>query len=374
MQFIWIPIVLVVLILIGVNIRIVPQAHCFVIERLGEYRVTWKAGLHVKTPFIDRVAKRVSLKEQVLDFPPQPVITKDNVTMNIDSVVYAHVFDPIKYSYGVEDALMGLQNLTATTLRSVIGDMELDQTLSSRAEINGRMQVILDEATDNWGLKVTRVEIKNIQPPKEIEEVMTKQMRAERERRQTILEAQAHKEAVVSRAEGDKQAKILAAEAERDAQRALAEGRAAAIEIVSIAEAANLKRLSDSGVNEAVLRLKAMDAMKDVADGQATKIFIPNDLSKSLAFSGLIGEMLGTSKDPAKDVRSRAQLRHDTAMATAQALADDDECLKPGVTQETRSASAVTARNAAVAGLKATNPNATPSAPASPASKYLNGR
>ena len=374
MQFIWIPIVLVVLILIGVNIRIVPQAHCFVIERLGEYRVTWKAGLHVKTPFIDRVAKRVSLKEQVLDFPPQPVITKDNVTMNIDSVVYAHVFDPVKYSYGVENALMGLQNLTATTLRSVIGDMELDQTLSSRAEINGRMQVILDEATDNWGLKVTRVEIKNIQPPKEIEEVMTKQMRAERERRQTILEAQAHKEAVVSRAEGDKQAKILAAEAERDAQRALAEGRAAAIEIVSIAEAANLKRLSDSGVNEAVLRLKAMDAMKDVADGQATKIFIPNDLSKSLAFSGLIGEMLGTSKDPAKDVRSRAQLRHDTAMATAQALADDDECLKPGVTQETRSASAVTARNAAVAGLKATNPNATPSAPASPASKYLNGR
>ena len=374
MQFIWIPIVLVVLILIGVNIRIVPQAHCFVIERLGEYRVTWKAGLHVKTPFIDRVAKRVSLKEQVLDFPPQPVITKDNVTMNIDSVVYAHVFDPVKYRYGVENALMGLQNLTATTLRSVIGDMELDQTLSSRAEINGRMQVILDEATDNWGLKVTRVEIKNIQPPKEIEEVMTKQMRAERERRQTILEAQAHKEAVVSRAEGDKQAKILAAEAERDAQRALAEGRAAAIEIVSIAEAANLKRLSDSGVNEAVLRLKAMDAMKDVADGQATKIFIPNDLSKSLAFSGLIGEMLGTSKDPAKDVRSRAQLRHDTAMATAQALADDDECLKPGVTQETRSASAVTARNAAVAGLKATNPNATPSAPASPASKYLNGR
>ena len=374
MEFVWILLVVAILALIGVNIRIVPQAHCFVIERLGEYRVTWNAGLHVKTPFIDRIAKRVSLKEQVLDFPPQPVITKDNVTMNIDSVVYAHVFDPVKYSYGVENALMGLQNLTATTLRSVIGDMELDQTLSSRAEINGRMQVILDEATDNWGLKVTRVEIKNIQPPKEIEEVMTKQMRAERERRQTILEAQAHKEAVVSRAEGDKQAKILAAEAERDAQRALAEGRAAAIEIVSIAEAANLKRLSDSGVNEAVLRLKAMDAMKDVADGQATKIFIPNDLSKSLAFSGLIGEMLGTSKDPAKDVRSRAQLRHDTAMATAQALADDDECLKPGVTQETRSASAVTARNAAVAGLKATNPNATPSAPASPASKYLNGR
>jgi regulator of protease activity HflC (stomatin/prohibitin superfamily) len=294
--------------------------------------------------------------------------------MSIDSVVYAHVFDPVKYSYGVENALMGLQNLTATTLRSVIGDMELDQTLSSRAEINGRMQVILDEATDNWGLKVTRVEIKNIQPPKEIEEVMTKQMRAERERRQTILEAQAHKEAVVSRAEGDKQAKILAAEAERDAQRALAEGRAAAIEIVSVAEAANLKRLSESGVNEAVLRLKAMEAMKDVSDGQATKIFIPNDLSKSLAFSGLVGEMLGTAKDPATNVKPRGQLRHDNAMAVAQALADDDDCLKPGVTQETRSASAVASKNVAATALRSANPNATPSMPpvsSSPASKYL---
>ena len=375
MEFVWILLVVAILALIGVNIRIVPQAHCFVIERLGEYRVTWNAGLHVKTPFIDRIAKRVSLKEQVLDFPPQPVITKDNVTMNIDSVVYAHVFDPVKYSYGVENALMGLQNLTATTLRSVIGDMELDQTLSSRAEINGRMQVILDEATDNWGLKVTRVEIKNIQPPKEIEEVMTKQMRAERERRQTILEAQAHKEAVVSRAEGDKQAKILEAEAERDAQRARAEGRAAAIEIISIAEAANLKRLSESGVNSAVLRLKAMDAMRDVADGQATKIFIPNDLAQSLSMTGMMGEMLGTAKGPDKDVKSRAQLRQDAAAAAAQAILNDDDCLKPGVTQETRSAAATTAKNAAVSALRAANPNATPSSPSGsiPASKYLGG-
>lgn len=373
MDVLWILLVLAIVVLVCLNIRIVPQAHCFVIERLGEYRVTWKAGLHVKTPFIDRIAKRVSLKEQVLDFPPQPVITKDNVTMNIDSVVYAHVFDPVKYSYGVENALMGLQNLTATTLRSVIGDMELDQTLSSRAEINGRMQVILDEATDNWGLKVTRVEIKNIQPPKEIEEVMTKQMRAERERRQTILEAQAHKEAVVSRAEGDKQAKILAAEAERDAQRALAEGRAAAIEIVSIAEAANLKRLSESGVTDAVLRLKAMDAMKDVSDGQATKIFIPNDLSNSLTFSGLVGEMMGTSKDP-MTAKPRAQVRREGVAAAAQSIVDSDDCLgKPGVTQAMKSASDMNAKNAAVAAARVANPTATPGnpAPSSPASKYL---
>ncbi len=211
----------VVFVLIAANIRIVPQAHAFVIEHLGKYKTTWQAGLHVKTPFIERVIRNISLKEQVLDFPPQPVITKDNVTMQIDSVVFMKIFDPKLYTYGVDNPIAGLQNLSATTLRNIIGDMELDETLTSREIINSKMQTTLDEATDPWGIKVTRVEIKNIQPPREIEEVMTKQMRAERERRQTVLEAQAHQEAVVSRAEGDKRAKILAAEAERDAQIAL---------------------------------------------------------------------------------------------------------------------------------------------------------
>ena len=213
--------VIVVLVIVGViasNIRIVPQAHCYIVERLGVYYTTWQAGLRFKIPFIDRVASRISLKEQVLDFPPQSVITKDNVTMNIDSVVYARVFDPKKYTYGVENPIVGLQNLTATTLRSVIGEMDLDETLSSREQINAKMRVILDEATDEWGIQVTRVEVKNITPPREIEEVMTKQMRAERERRQTVLEAQAHQESVVARAKGDKEAKVLAAEAERDRQ------------------------------------------------------------------------------------------------------------------------------------------------------------
>ena len=208
--------------LIITNIRIVPEATAFVIERLGKYKETWNAGLHLKVPIIETVARKVSLKEQVLDFPPQPVITKDNVIISLDSVVFCKVFDPQLYTYGVDNPLSGLQNLAATTLRNIIGDMELDQTLTSRDEINRRMQLTLDEATDPWGLKVTRVEIKNITPPEEIEEVMTKQMRAERERRQTVLEAQAHQEAVVARAEGDKQAKILSAEAERDAQIALA--------------------------------------------------------------------------------------------------------------------------------------------------------
>ena len=185
-------IVLLFIVFIVLNIHVVPQAHCFVIERLGVYHKTWDAGIHVLVPIIDHISRKISLKEQVLDFPPQSVITKDNVTMNIDSVVYARVFDPKKYTYGVENPIVGLQNLTATTLRSVIGEMDLDETLSSREQINSKMRVILDEATDEWGLQVTRVEVKNINPPREIEEVMTKQMRAERERRQTVLEAQAH--------------------------------------------------------------------------------------------------------------------------------------------------------------------------------------
>ena len=237
MIYVLLVILIIVILVAAANIRVVPQANAYVIEYLGKFKCVWEAGLHIKAPFVERIVKKVSLKEQVLDFEPQPVITKDNVTMQIDSVVFARVFDPRLYTYGVESPIAGLQNLSATTLRNIIGDMELDQTLTSRDTINARMQSILDEATDPWGIKVTRVEIKNINPPKEIEEVMTKQMRAERERRQTVLEATAHQEAVVSRAEGDKKAKILSAEAERDAQIALAEGRAKSIALVYEAEA-----------------------------------------------------------------------------------------------------------------------------------------
>ncbi len=286
-------ILVIIIVILCANLRIVPQAEAFVIERLGKYRATWGAGLHVKVPFIERVARRVTMKEQVLDFPPQPVITKDNVTMQIDSVVFCKVFDPQLYTYGVESPISGLQNLAATTLRNIIGEMELDQTLTGRDAINGRMQAVLDEATDPWGIKVTRVEIKNIQPPPEIEQIMTKQMRAERERRQTVLEAQAHQEAVVSRAEGDKRAKILAAEAERDAQIALAEGRARSIKMVYEAEAQGLEALKNANVSETVLRLKGIEALKDVADGRATKIFMPTDVTKTVSSLGVIGEALG---------------------------------------------------------------------------------
>lgn len=284
---------IIVIYLIATNVRIVPQAQAYVVEYLGQYRATWVAGLHLKIPFLERVVKKVSLKEQVLDFPPQPVITKDNVTMMVDSVTYCRCFDPRLYTYGVENPIVGLQNLSATTLRNIIGEMELDQTLTSRDSINAKMQTILDEATDAWGIKVTRVEIKNIKPPKEIEEVMTKQMRAERERRQTVLEAQAHQEAVVSRAEGDKKAKILAAEAERDAQIALAEGRARSIELVYQAEAEGIKKLNDANASDSVLRLKGIDALKDVADGRATKIYMPTDLTDLVASLGVAGEALG---------------------------------------------------------------------------------
>jgi len=286
-------ILIIILVILCANIRIVPQAEAFVIERLGKYRTTWGAGIHMKVPLIERVARRVTMKEQVLDFPPQPVITKDNVTMQIDSVVFCKVFEPMLYTYGVESPISGLQNLAATTLRNIIGEMELDQTLTGRDAINSRMQAILDEATDPWGIKVTRVEIKNIQPPPEIEQIMTKQMRAERERRQTVLEAQAHQEAVVSRAEGDKKAKILAAEAERDAQIALAEGRARSIRMVYEAEAQGLEALKNANVSETVLRLKGIEALKDVADGRATKIFMPTDVTKTVSTLGVMGEALG---------------------------------------------------------------------------------
>ena len=285
--------VIIALWLIISNVRIVPQAEAYVIERLGKYKATWNAGLHLKVPFIERVARRVTLKEQVLDFPPQPVITKDNVTMQVDSLVFMTVMEPMLYTYGINNPIVGVQNLAATTLRNIIGEMELDETLTGRDQINAKMQMVLDEATDAWGIKVTRVEIKNIQPPAEIEEVMSKQMRAERERRQTVLEAQAHQEAVVARAEGDKQAKILAAQADRDAQIALAEGRARSIELVYQAEADGLKKLKEANIGETVLKLKGIEALKDVADGRATKIFMPSDLSGVVSSLGMIGESLG---------------------------------------------------------------------------------
>ena len=294
MSVVVIIIVIVLLIwLIGANCRIVPQGQSYVIESLGKFKTVWDAGVHLKLPFVERVVKKVSLKEQVLDFPPQPVITKDNVTISIDSVVFARVFDPRLYTYGVDNLILGLQNLSATTLRNIIGEMELDQTLTSRDQINARLAAILDEATDPWGIKVTRVELKNIQPPKEIEEIMSTQMKAERERRQTVLEAQAHQESVVRRAEGDKQAKILAAEAERDAQIALAEGRAKSIELVYKAEAEGIRELNNAGISNEVLKLKSIEALKDVSDGRATKIYMPTDLAATITNLGVVSESLG---------------------------------------------------------------------------------
>ncbi len=286
-------VLILIIALVVCNIKIVNQGYAYVIETLGKYSGTWYEGLHVKIPFIQTVVRKTSLKEQVLDFPPQSVITKDNVTMKIDSVVFMQVFDPKLFTYGVENPISGLQNLSATTLRSIIGEMELDQTLSSREEINNKMQAILDNATDQWGIKVTRVEIKDITPPHEIEEVMTKQMKAERERRQTVLEAQAHKEAVVSRAQGDKEAKVLAAEAERAAQIALAEGKAKSIELVYQAEANGIKELKKAGIDDSILKLRSIEALKVVADGRATKIYMPTDLAKSVSSLGLVQESLG---------------------------------------------------------------------------------
>lgn len=321
---------LLIIITAVANIQIVPQGYAYVLEELGRYKATWGAGLHFKIPIIEKVTKRVSLKEQVLDFPPQPVITKDNVTMQIDSVVFMKIAEPKLYTYGVENPIAGLQNLSATTLRNIIGDMELDQTLTSRDQINSRLQSILDEATDPWGIKVTRVEIKNIKPPMEIEEVMTKQMRAERERRQTVLEAQAHKEAVVSRAEGDQKAKVLAAQAERDAQIALAEGRARSIQLVYEAEANGIRMLNEASISEGVLKLKGIEALKNVADGRATKIYMPSDIASAVSSLGMIGDALGLP----------GQMPVDTSEKRTDKEPQKDPCLKEESSEESRIAAA----------------------------------
>lgn len=267
----------IVVVLIFSCLRVVPQATEYVIERLGKYNKTWGAGLHFLVPVIDRISKKVTLKEQVLDSPPQPVITKDNVTMQIDTVVYFKVFDAKLFTYGAVNPISALSNLAATTLRNIVGELELDDTLTSRDTINGKMTEILDDATDQWGIKVNRVELKNIIPPTEIQNAMEKQMKAERDRRETLLEAEGHKAAVITRAEGDKQAMILEAEGERDARIARAEGEAKAIYLAKKAEADGLAALKEAGADAAVLEIKKYEALVAMSNGSASKIIVPTD-------------------------------------------------------------------------------------------------
>ena len=301
-------IAVIIIVLIITNIRVVQQARAYVVERLGAYKETWNVGMHVKLPFIDRVAKVVSLKEQVADFPPQPVITKDNVTMQIDTVVYFQITDPKLYTYGIEQPMVAIENLSATTLRNIIGDIELDQCLTSRDLINSKMRAILDEATDPWGIKVNRVELKNILPPKEIQNAMEKQMKAERERRESILQAEGQKQSQILVAEGEKQstilkadaekqAAILHAEAERQAAVLRAEGEAEAIMKVQTALADSIKLLNNANPNDQVVKLKALESFEKAADGQATKIIVPSEI-QSLA--GLAASFKGLLEDEKK--------------------------------------------------------------------------
>ena len=292
-------IILIVLILLLVvsNIQVVQQSRAYVVERLGAYSATWGVGLHLKIPFIERVVKKVSLKEQVADFDPQPVITKDNVTMQIDTVIYFQITNPKLYTYGVEHPMNAIENLTATTLRNIIGDMELDQSLTSRDVINAKMRSILDEATDPWGIKVNRVELKNILPPKEIQNAMEKQMKAERERRESILQAEGQKQSQILVAEGEKQSAVLRAEAEREAAILKAEGEAEAIRKVQQALADSIKMLNEANPNDQVVKIKALEAYEKAADGQATKIIIPSEI-QSLA--GLAASFKGLLEDEKK--------------------------------------------------------------------------
>ena len=293
--------IVLILALIIANIKIVPQASAYVLERLGAYQTTWSVGLHLKLPFIERIARRVSLKEQVVDFPPQPVITKDNVTMQIDTVVFFQITDPKMYVYGVSHPMSAIENLTATTLRNIIGDLELDETLTSRELVNTKMRAILDEATDPWGIKINRVELKNIIPPKEIQNAMEKQMKAERERREAILRAEGEKKSAILVAEGEKEAAILAAEAEKasailaaeakkEAAIREAEGEAEAILKVQTATAEGLMKLNESKPTKQVITLKSLEAFEKVADGKATKIIIPSEIQ---GLAGLASSLKG---------------------------------------------------------------------------------
>lgn len=296
-------ILFIMILLLAANVRIVPQASAYVIERLGGYDTTWGVGLHFKIPFLDRVAKKVNLKEQVVDFPPQPVITKDNVTMQIDTVVFFQITDPKMYAYGVDNPIMAIEKLTATTLRNIIGEMELDQTLTSREIINTNMRSALDVATDPWGIKVNRVELKNIIPPEAIRNAMEKQMKAERERREailraegekksTILVAEGQKESAILEAEAEKQAAILRAEAEKERRIREAEGQAEAIRVVQMANAEGIKFLKDAGADEAVLTIKKLEAFEKAANGNATKIIIPSEIQGVAGLTKSIGEVL----------------------------------------------------------------------------------
>ena len=291
MIYIIIALIVILAILIIANIRIVPQSQAYVIERLGGYHSTWNVGLHVKMPFIDRMANKMSLKEKVFDFPPQPVITKDNVTMMIDTVVYFQITDPKLYTYGVEKPINALENLSATTLRNIIGELELDESLTSRDVINTKMRSILDEATDPWGIKVNRVEVKNIEPPQAIREAMAKQMKAERERREQILIAEGHKQSAILEAEGKKQAMILEAEAQKEAAIQKAKGEAEAIKEVQEAKAAGLKMLKDVNMDETVLKLRSLEAFEAASNGQATKIIIPSDIQNMAGLVTAISEV-----------------------------------------------------------------------------------
>ena len=299
-------VLIIILALLASCIRIVPQAQALVVERLGAYLGTWSVGVHSKMPILDRVAKRVNLKEQVADFPPQPVITKDNVTMRIDTVVFFQITDPKLYAYGVENPLMAIENLTATTLRNIIGDLELDQTLTSRETINAKMRESLDIATDPWGIKVNRVELKNIMPPAAIQDAMEKQMKAERERRESILRAEGEKKSTILVAEGkkesaildaeaEKQAAILHAEAEKEKRIREAEGQAEAILKVQKANADGIRMIKEAGADQAVLTIKSLEALKTVADGKATKIIIPSEIQ---GLAGLVSSITEIPKDP----------------------------------------------------------------------------
>ena len=291
-----IAILVIVVIFIIPNIKVVPQARSYVIERLGSYLTTWNNGLHFKIPFVDRVSNKVSLKEIVKDFAPQPVITKDNVTMQIDTVVYFQITDPKLYTYGIEDPINAIENLTATTLRNIIGELELDQTLTSRDIINSRMRSILDEATDPWGIKVNRVEVKNILPPRDIQEAMEKQMRAERERREKILQAEGEKKSSILIAEGEKESAILKAEAHKEAQIKMAEGEAEALLKMKQAEADGIRLLKEAKADSSVLTLKSYEALEKLADGSSTKIIIPSDMSGIASFGTAINEMIDKKK------------------------------------------------------------------------------
>ena len=278
MIYIFIAIFIIILIMIIVNIRVVSQSQAFIVERLGGYHSTWNVGIHVKMPFIDKIINKMSLKEKVFDFPPQPVITKDNVTMMLDTVVYFQITDPKLYTYGVEKPINALENLSATTLRNIIGELELDESLTSRDVINTKMRSILDEATDPWGIKVNRVEVKNIEPPQAIREAMEKQMKAERERREQILIAEGHKQSAILEAEGKKQALILEAEAEKEAAIQKAKGEAQAILEVQQAKAEGLKMIKEAGMDDKVIKLRSLEAFEVAANGQATKIIIPSEI------------------------------------------------------------------------------------------------